>query len=145
MVDQKTPAARPGRPRWWRAPRVWWVAGMGLAGLLIVGAAALEIWEHPPGWLHFPRVLIVTMVHWTRVHWLTSGAVGIMVTLLLYVLQLRAERHRNRADRQQPEPRWPRCSPSTAGWTRRRGGCRGSGRSVTRSSLACTQPLISRP
>jgi hypothetical protein len=82
-------------------PRVWRVAALGLAALLTVAVAVLELWEHPPGWLRIPRGLVVTVLHWARAHWLTSGAVGIIVTVLLYALQRRAERNRMRAEQQQ--------------------------------------------
>jgi membrane protein implicated in regulation of membrane protease activity len=82
-------------------PRAWWIIGLGLAGLLIVAAVALQLWGHPPGWLSYLRVLVVAALHWARVHWLTSGAVGVLVALLIYVLQRRAERHRIRAEQQE--------------------------------------------
>jgi TPR repeat protein len=98
MLGQKTPSARPRTTGRWHLPRAWWVTGLGLGGLLIVAAAALEVWENPPSWLYFSRVLVVTGLHWARVHWLTSGAAGVVVTLLIYGLQRRAERHRIEAD-----------------------------------------------
>jgi uncharacterized protein len=98
MVDRKTSVA--WLP-WRRVPRLWRVVGLGSIGLLGVAVAALETWEHPPGWLHSGRVLVVALLHWIRVHWLTSGAVGIMVTLLVYVVQRRTELQRIRADQQQ--------------------------------------------
>jgi hypothetical protein len=143
-VGQEAPVAGPGRPRWWRLPGVWRVAGLGVAVLLTVAVAVLEMWEHPLGWLRLPRSLVVSVLHWARAHWLTSAAVGIIVPVLLYVLQRRAERNRIRAEQQQQGDHRPYgggatpdggagCAGRVAdqallGWTRPRGGCPGSAR-----------------
>ena len=58
----------------------------------------------PPGWLHGSRGLVVNGLHWLRVHWLTSGALGALLaglTLLLGLSQNRVERQR--AEREQAE------------------------------------------
>jgi hypothetical protein len=103
MAGQKMPTARPGRRSEWYLPPARWMIALGLVGLLITAAAALHVWGHPGGWLHSPRILVDAALRWVRVHWLTSGAVGVLMTMLVYVLQRRAERHRIWAEQQERE------------------------------------------
>jgi len=66
--------------------RGWQLAAAGVALLTVVAVVVLELWGHPPVWLHGIRRLVVDTLHWVRVHWATSGALGVVATLLLYVL-----------------------------------------------------------
>jgi membrane protein implicated in regulation of membrane protease activity len=79
----------------------WWLT----AGAILLLAAAmvlLELWRHPPSWLGGARQVVVDGLHWVRVHWATSaalgvvvGALGVVATLLIYRWQRRAERQRD--------------------------------------------------
>jgi Citrate synthase, C-terminal domain len=65
-----------------RSGRGWRLASLVLLGLVVAAVVVLELWESPPGWLRGPRGLVVDGLHWVRVHWLTSGALGVLATLL---------------------------------------------------------------
>jgi TPR repeat protein len=73
------------------------LAGLVLLGLVLAAVVVLELWESPPGWLRGPRGLVVDGLHWVRQHWLTSGALGVLATLLGFWLQ---RRERQRTERQ---------------------------------------------
>jgi hypothetical protein len=73
--------------------------------LLAAAMVVLELWRHPPSWLGGTRQVVVGGLHWVRVHWATSAALGVVVsalgvaaTLLIYRLQRRAERQRDQRD-----------------------------------------------
>jgi hypothetical protein len=78
--------------------------GLVLAVVTVAVVVTLEVWARPPGWLHGPRSLVTDGLHWLRVHWLTSGALGVLlagVGLLLGLLQRRSERRS--AEREEAE------------------------------------------
>jgi hypothetical protein len=88
----------------WRRDGSWRVAGLVLGLVVVVAVVVLQVWATPPGWLRGARSLVVDGLHWLRVHWLTSGALGAVLTgltLLLGLSQRRAERQR--AEREQLE------------------------------------------
>jgi tetratricopeptide (TPR) repeat protein len=69
--------------------------------LLLAVIVVLELWSAPVGWLHVPRQLVVVVLHWLKVHWLTSGGlsvmvaiVGVLVAILPHMLERRREAHR---------------------------------------------------
>jgi hypothetical protein len=78
--------------------RGWWLASLGLLGLVLAAVVVLELWESLPGLLRGPRGLVVDGLHWLREHWLTSGALGVLATLVGFWLQRRerqrTERHK---------------------------------------------------
>jgi len=58
-----------------RASRVSWL--LVLAGMiLVITLTVLEIWATPPGWLQPARRQTVTLLHWVRVNWLSTTAIG---------------------------------------------------------------------
>jgi uncharacterized protein len=87
-----------GVRRW---PWGWWLAGLGFLGLVAIGVVVLELWEHPPAWLDGARQVVVEALSWVRVHWATSGAIGVIVALLGLWLQRRWERGREQRDQSQ--------------------------------------------
>jgi TPR repeat protein len=87
-------------PRRWR--RRGWLAGLLLLGLAVAGVVTLELWPHPTGWLGDLQGLVDSGLRWMRVHWLTSGALGVVVAVLGLWLTLRSERqHTTREQHQQ--------------------------------------------
>jgi tetratricopeptide (TPR) repeat protein len=85
-----------------RARRDWWRIAVGVILLLAAAMVVLELWTQPPSWLGGARQVVVGGLHWVRVHWATSaalgvvvGALGVVATLLIYRLQHRAEQHRD--------------------------------------------------
>jgi tetratricopeptide (TPR) repeat protein len=75
--------------------------------ILLMAAAIviLELWRHPPPWLGDARQVVVDGLHWVRVHWATSaalgvvvGALGVVAALLIYRWQRRAERQRDQRE-----------------------------------------------
>jgi TPR repeat protein len=81
-----------------RRARGWQFGGLVLSGIAVAAVVVLELWARPPDWLRGPRAFVVEGLHWARVHWLTSGALGVVVTLLGLWLQRRdrerTERHK---------------------------------------------------
>jgi tetratricopeptide (TPR) repeat protein len=85
-----------------RARRYWWRIAVGVILLLAAAMVVLELWTQPPSWLGGARQVVVGGLHWVRVHWATSaalgvvvGALGVVATLLVYRLQHRAEQQRD--------------------------------------------------
>jgi hypothetical protein len=50
--------------------------------LLAAGLLGLELWERPPIWLRGVREIVVGGLHWVKAHWLTSGALIVVVAVL---------------------------------------------------------------
>jgi hypothetical protein len=101
MGDQGT-ATVPARHRL----RGWRLTGLALLGLAAVAVLVLELWPRPPGWLHGSRVWVVDGLHWLRVHWLTSGVLGVVVALVALLVPLalrRADRRRDERARAQQQ------------------------------------------
>jgi uncharacterized protein len=83
-----------------RLLRGWRLVGLVFLGLITVGGVVLELWTQPPGWLRSSRVLVVDGLHWLRIHWLTSGALGVIVALVALLVPW----VQRRADRRHDEP-----------------------------------------
>jgi hypothetical protein len=96
--QETTPAARggndsgrPGR----RGRRLVLVGVVLVVAVVVVGLAG---WAHPPSWLRGPRQVVVDGLRWVRVHWATSGALGVIATLAVFALQQRIQRQRDRRE-----------------------------------------------
>jgi hypothetical protein len=71
-----------------------------MVGLVVAGVAVLEVWPHPPTWLGGAREGVVTVVHWARAHWLTSGALGVVVAPAAWLSPTLQQRHQRRQQAQ---------------------------------------------
>lgn len=86
----------------WRWTQSWRLVALLLAAGIVAVVGTLEVWAQPPGWLQGLRALVVDGLHWLRMHWLTSGSVGVAVTLLGVLVGLSQRRtERQRAEREQ--------------------------------------------
>jgi tetratricopeptide (TPR) repeat protein/type II secretory pathway pseudopilin PulG len=94
-MSDPPPSSEEHAPRW---PRGWLLAGLMAVGLAAVAVVVLELWPHPPAWLHGPRDLVVDGLHWLRVYWLTSGALGVLVALAALLVPLALRRVDRRRD-----------------------------------------------
>jgi hypothetical protein len=68
-----------------RRPRGWLLAGLALVGLAAVGDG--------------PRGLVVDGLGWLGVHWLTLGALGVLVAIVVALALPNAARRRDQAAR----------------------------------------------
>jgi len=95
---------RSSTPGGWRWAHHWRLTSLVLVVAAVTVVVILEVWTRPPGWLNGTRGLVVDGLHWLRVHWLTSGALGVLLAgmgLLLGLSQRRGERQR--VEREQAE------------------------------------------
>ena len=93
-MSDPPPSSDQHAPRW---PRGWLLAGLALVGLAAVVVVVLELWPHPPGWFDGPRGLVVDGLGWLRVHWLTLGALGVLVAVMVALALRNAARRRDQA------------------------------------------------
>ena len=77
-----------------RGRRGWRMAAFAAAIMALAAAVVLELWSPSVGWLRIPRRSVVALLHWGKVHWLTSSSISVIVAILLYVLERRSERRR---------------------------------------------------
>jgi uncharacterized protein len=91
--DLRSPTPGPHRVGRWR------VVGLVVLGLGALTIATLEVWAYPPSSLGGPRDLVVEELHWLRVHLLTSGPLGVVLTAVLGFLEFRRRRRSARAAR----------------------------------------------
>jgi hypothetical protein len=95
------PTVRAGNDSSARSWRDWRLLMAGALLLLSIVIIGLELWDNPPRWLRGTRQLVVGAVHWVRVHWATSGALGVIATVVVFLLQRRAEHQRHQRDQAQ--------------------------------------------
>jgi MFS family permease len=75
-----------------------------IAVTTIGGIILLELWAHPPAWLHEPRKIVVRTLHWIHENWLTSASLGVWVAIIGVVVPVilwwldRRRRGRNLAE-----------------------------------------------
>jgi len=65
--------------------------------VFVMAVVVLSRWTTPPVWLRAARGLVVEGLQWLRVHWLTSGALAVLLAaagLILNFSQRRSERQR---------------------------------------------------
>jgi tetratricopeptide (TPR) repeat protein len=74
------------RVRWRRG----WRAAVLAIATMVLAAVVLELGSPSVGWLDMPRRFAVVSLHWVKVHWLTSGALSVIVAILLYVFERRS-------------------------------------------------------
>jgi hypothetical protein len=89
--DDRRPSRRLAYPRWQR--REWSIA---LTLLFIV--SGIGLWG---SWVHLPPgvdLFISNSAHWVLRNWFTSGALGVLATLAVYLSQNQAEKKKARTE-----------------------------------------------
>jgi TPR repeat protein len=79
------------------------VTALALA-VFVLAMAVLGMWSTPPVWLRAARGLVMEGLEWLRNHWLTPGALAVLLAaagLVLSYLQRRSERQRTEREESQ--------------------------------------------